>query len=229
MSGGRTPRDGARGPGGDVRDPANDARGPGDDVRDPVDDARGPGDGANAAAGDPGGPHGTEGGGTSPGPRRRLLPNTIIVGFLVLQFATCFKLVCPPKVFEALAPLRVACPPTLYPFLDYNMYNAARHAGEVFHDYRLLAEHGDGRTTALSVDEVGTTRWRLRGVAIDPLLDGDLRDAEITLHHWLRDHPDTVALRLMRTPHRLEDDGTLTELPREEALRVRVRDGRLLR
>lgn len=162
-------------------------------------------------------------------PRARWMPNGIIVAFLALQLAAGLKLVSPPKVLPALAAWRIAPSPMLYPFLEYNMYAGARYAGETLYDRRLVAVHADGHETALTATEAGVTRWALRGLAVEPLLDGNLGRANATLRGWLQAHPDVTGLRIVATPHHLGDDGRVTVLPLVEQARFGVRDGAITR
>ncbi len=160
--------------------------------------------------------------------RRRLLPNVVIVVFLGLQVAAGLKVSCPPKAIPALEPLRVACAPELWPFLEYNMYNSARWPGEVHHAYELVAEHADGREEVLSPARIGESYYDLRGRAIKGLIDGSLRRTERTLAAFLAATPSVRALRLEADRYRIEEDGTLTELSRAEIARHEVVDGRVL-
>lgn len=84
---------------------------------------------------------------TQGGPGRRVA-KIAIVGFLLLQSAAGFKLVCPPKA-ASLVPFRVLCPPSLWPFLDYNMYTEAHHEGEILAHLRVFATLDDGTIVEL--------------------------------------------------------------------------------
>lgn len=160
---------------------------------------------------------------------RRLVPNLVIISFLALQVAAGFKLTCPPEVLPALEPLRIACAPELWPFLEYNMYNGAREAGETHHAYDLIAEHRDGTEVLLTAQDAGVSYYDLRGRAIKGLLEGDLRRTTRVLGDALRASPGIVALRLEAQPYFMERDGTVSTLPRETIVRYAVREGELIR
>jgi hypothetical protein len=158
-----------------------------------------------------------------------VLSNAVIGAFLVLQVAAGFKLTCPPKVLPALEPLRVACAPELWPFLEYNMYNGARQAGEVHHAYDLIAETRDGGEQLLTHEAVGVSYYDLRGRAIKWLLADATAKTTLVLAEFLSQHPDIVALRIEAQPYRIEQDGSLTALPRTTLTHHAVRSGQILR
>jgi hypothetical protein len=153
----------------------------------------------------------------------------VIGVFLALQIAATFKLTCPPKAFPALEPMRVACAPEMWPFLEYNMYNGARQAGETHHAYDLIAEHGDGSEEVLTAERVGLSYYDLRGRAIKGLLQGSVMRTTLVLGGFLERHPHIVALRLEAQPYVLESDGTISSLPRTTITRRVVRAGQVLR
>ena len=54
----------------------------------------------------------------------------LIVLSLTLQFVASTRIFCPPRGLSGLAPLRVACPPRLWPFTDYPMFSEPHRAGD---------------------------------------------------------------------------------------------------
>ncbi len=157
----------------------------------------------------------------------RLLPNAIIISFLLLQIAAGLKLTCPPKSLPALEPLRIACAPELWPFLEYNMYNGARQPGEMHHAYELFMEFVDGSEALLTHEQAQISYYDLRGRAIKGLIDGHLVRTTGMLGEFLEQRPEIVALRLEADRYRIEDDGTLSQLPRITVTRHPVSGGKV--
>jgi hypothetical protein len=49
---------------------------------------------------------------------------------LCLQGVATSRFLCPPKSFTSLAPIRIACPPLLWPFTDYPMFSEPHRRGD---------------------------------------------------------------------------------------------------
>jgi hypothetical protein len=69
-----------------------------------------------------------------------LSPRVVSRGILVvlaLQLVAVSRVLCTPKDLPALPPIHVACPPALFPFLDYPMFRARFQYGERL-EYRTV-------------------------------------------------------------------------------------------
>ena len=91
-----------------------------------------------------------------------------ILVLLALQIVAGFKLLAPPKSFPALAHLRIAPSPTLYPFLDYNMYIASHFAGEALTRRLMFGVTTDGRKVRIRSLDLGVSQQEFRD-ALAPL------------------------------------------------------------
>ena len=60
----------------------------------------------------------------------RAVPTLLIVVSLALQGLATTRLLCPPKSFTALAPLRIASPTSLWPFTEYPMFSGPHRRGD---------------------------------------------------------------------------------------------------
>lgn len=54
----------------------------------------------------------------------------LLVLSLLLQGVATSRLLCPPNSLPSLAPLRIACPPLLWPFTDYPMFSEPHREGD---------------------------------------------------------------------------------------------------
>lgn len=147
-------------------------------------------------------------------PPARRLASLLIATFLLLQVVAGFKLLCPPESLAALGFLRVACSPALWPFLDYNMYIRAHHAGEELEKIELVAVWADGRRETLSAARLGKDVRDVRRELIGPLRRGELTAATLAaeLHGALGAVPPRI--ELVRRTWRVVDDGESAGPPR---------------
>jgi hypothetical protein len=85
----------------------------------------------------------------------------IAVSLLLQVFATT-RVLCPPRSLPALAPLRVACAPRLWPFIDYPMFSEPHARGEelAWVDARIVARDGTcASTTSHEVEPASGETW----------------------------------------------------------------------
>ncbi len=148
-------------------------------------------------------------------PRTRGAITTLIIGVLVMQVLTGFKVLCPPRKFEALQRFRVACAPTLWPFVDYNMYNGAHYPGWIGQKRSLIATLDDGTERVIEPEEVGLNAHDYRRWVIHKVMDGKEAAARDHLSRWSGPTARVTALRVDVEAWQLEDDGSLSELPVE--------------
>jgi len=145
------------------------------------------------------------------------------VTVLVLQVVAGFRLLCLPRAVAGGA-WRPCCPPALWPFLDYNMYDRAWYPGRDFAWYVLVGLAPDGRETVITHADMGVDfeRWRRWGVAA--FLRGDARAVQPFVD-GLPDPTAFVALRLEDHRRVLGEDGRLHERPPRRRRRLAVVDG----
>lgn len=141
--------------------------------------------------------------------------SALIVVVLTMQCLAGFKVLCPPKRFEWLQRFRIACAPTLWPFLDYNMYNGARYPGWVGTQRTVVARLGDGEELAVEPADVGLNPFDYSRWFVDDVVDGRARSAVERLARSTGREGDAVALRVDTAGWRLEADGSFTPLPVE--------------
>jgi len=139
-------------------------------------------------------------------------------GFLVaalgLQTVAGFKLLAPPLRFTALAPLRVAPSPTLWPFLDYDMYSRSMEAGSYADRWMLVALHSDQSERLLSPGDFGSTWREFRDEILWPVRDGHEGAASrVATRLEQRGGARPVAFRIERERLVIAEDG-LQVLPR---------------
>src|SRR5262245_46147536 len=112
---------------------------------------------------------GVEGGG---GRAWRIAVSVGIGACLVMQAIAGFRLVCPPKsLAPSLSWLRV-CAPSLWPFLDYDMYATPHHAGEAINQFRVFGRLEDGTEVPILPPDL-----RLDPYEFIRTFSGPLRDA----------------------------------------------------
>lgn len=162
--------------------------------------------------------------------RRRALASSVIVLFLALQAIAGFKLLCPPKRFEALAPLRICCSPMLWPFTDYQMYNGAYGPGVEIPRYRVVGVTVDGAEVPIGAEELGVahTAWR-RGL-VDAMLYTRLPAIQEILSGFVRRTGHALArVRLEDHPIRTRENGGIEDAPEKTLFTFLVqRDGTLI-
>jgi hypothetical protein len=116
-----------------------------------------------------------------------LSPRTVsrgILAVLALQIVAVSRVLCTPKDLPGLPSIHLACPPAIFPFLDYPMFRARFRYGERI-EYRTVIgvdEHGvehriapaegsearaaeDHAATALAGDPAPFCRWLAQGRA----------------------------------------------------------------
>ena len=152
----------------------------------------------------------------SPGPspgRHRLGPRLVVGAVLVLQFVAAFKLLCPPKAFESLRRFRLVCSPKLWPFTDYQMYDASYRAPLTVRGHQVVAVLADGRRVELTADALDMDhddfRWRF--------VDAVRRRRQARIDAGVRRFEEggggrVVRLELVERPVRLDEDGAIVRL-----------------
>jgi len=143
----------------------------------------------------------------------------VIVG---LQAVTGLKLVCPPRVLGDVEALRVACPPSLWPFTDYPMYEASYGPGSILPSYAVVLELADGSRASLAPADLDMTSRRFRREVIDRLLR-EQRGAVQRLAQRLLDESGrrVAAFVVENTPKRMDPD-RFVDLPVEQTLRIEL-------
>jgi hypothetical protein len=142
---------------------------------------------------------------------------------LLLQIVAGFRLLCMPRAVADGA-WRVCCPPDLWPFLDYNMYDRAWYPGRDFPWYVLVGIEADGRETVITAADMGVEfeRWRRWGVSA--FLRGDAEGVQPFVD-GLSDPAAFVSLRLEDHRRVLGEDGSLQVEPPSPRRKLSVVDG----
>ena len=158
-----------------------------------------------------------------PRPRGARAASCVIVIVLGLSVVAGFKLLCLPRAIAGDA-WRICCPPTLWPFLDYNMYDRAYYPGRSFPWYVLVGVDDEGHEVLLepAPDGRGFEDWRRRDVPAFLRLDLDV------LQDLADAHSDGRTLRRLRLedhPRVLGEDGRLHYDPTQVPRQVRIVDG----
>jgi len=104
--------------------------------------------------------------------RRRRLALAVIAAFLALQAVAGLKLLSPPERFAALAPLRVAPNPTLWPFLAYDMYTQSWPEGRAIARPRVVGIDAAGARHDVTPESVGLGFRTFRDDWMNPLRGG---------------------------------------------------------
>ena len=104
--------------------------------------------------------------------RRRRLALAVIATFLALQAVAGLKLLSPPERFAALAPLRVAPNPVLWPFLAYDMYTQSWPEGRAIARPRVVGVDAEGRRHDVTPESVGLGFRTFRDDWMNPLRGG---------------------------------------------------------
>lgn len=104
--------------------------------------------------------------------RRRRLALAVVATFLALQAVAGLKLLSPPERFAALAPLRVAPNPKLWPFLSYDMYTRSWPEGRAIARPRVVGLDAHGRRHDVTPESVGLGFRTFRDDWMNPLRGG---------------------------------------------------------
>jgi len=143
----------------------------------------------------------------------RLAPRLVIGAVLTLQFVAAFKLLCPPKAFPSLERFRVVCSPKLWPFTDYQMYDASYRAPLEVSGHQVFAQLDDGRRVELTAEALDMDHDAFRWRFVDAVrrrrserIDAGVRRFEE------RGGGAVTSLELVQRPLRLEEDGSITSL-----------------
>ncbi len=103
---------------------------------------------------------------------------------LGLQSLIAFKIPCPPKAIESLSHLRVCCPPTLWPFLDYNTYVAPHYEGEVVNRTVVVGIPQKGKPITLRSRDLGISQRQLREKFVPAVRRGNRESVRTMLRHF---------------------------------------------
>ncbi len=117
-------------------------------------------------------------------PRLPRLAALFVVSTLCLQVVAGFKLLAPPRRFEALAPLRLAPTPALWPFLDYDMYSNHWHEGRSIDRPRVVGIDAAGARHELDAEALGLPFRAFRDEWMNPLRGGDATCAARIAARW---------------------------------------------
>ena len=117
-------------------------------------------------------------------PRPPLPALGFVVVVLGLQVIAGFKLLAPPQRFTALAPLRLAPSPALWPFLDYDMYSNHWPEGRSIDRPRVVGVGVDGARYALTAEALGLSFRTFRDDWMNPLRGGDRARAAGIARRW---------------------------------------------
>ncbi len=117
-------------------------------------------------------------------PRPPLRALLFVVVVLALQVVAGFKLLAPPQRFRALAPLRLAPSPALWPFLDYDMYSNHWPEGRAIDRPRVVGIDANGARHALTADALGLSYRTFRDDWMNPLRGGDRTRAPELARRW---------------------------------------------
>jgi hypothetical protein len=104
--------------------------------------------------------------------RRRRLALAVSATFLALQAVAGLKLLSPPERFAALAPLRVAPNPKLWPFLAYDMYTQSWPEGRAIARPRVVGIDTKGMRHDVTPESVGLGFRTFRDDWMNPLRGG---------------------------------------------------------
>jgi hypothetical protein len=82
-----------------------------------------------------------------------------VLAILLLQTVASFRILCPPESIRTLAPLRLLCAPSLWPFLDYPMYAEAHYAAERIHRPVILGLLAGSVEVRIVPEDLGLHYW----------------------------------------------------------------------
>ncbi|MBL8840509.1 MAG: hypothetical protein JNL90_03150 [Planctomycetes bacterium] len=160
-------------------------------------------------------------------PRPPLPALGFVVVVLGLQVIAGFKLLAPPPRFTALAPLRLAPSPALWPFLDYDMYSNHWPEGRSIDRPRVVGLALDGVRHALTADALGLTYRTFRDEWMNPLRGGDRARATGIARRWRERGGAPLAEVLLENEPAIVTRGGVAAGPVRVEVRVDVRgDGR---
>lgn len=138
---------------------------------------------------------------------------------LGLQFVAAFKLLCPPRQFPSLAPLRVVCPPALWPFTDYQMYGAAFSPPVDVTVHEPIGRLDDGEEVPLDAESLGLSHDRWRRLFVDAIRRRKTeRVVDGVDRFFARTGRRVESIRLIERRYRLVEGGDIEELPARVAL-----------
>jgi hypothetical protein len=158
----------------------------------------------------------------SPGRRRAI--TSLIVLVIGLQAIAGFKLLCPPKALGFLAPLRIACPPTLWPFTDYPMYSRAWAAGSSLPRFRVVGYSRLGAALPFEREEFGVTHRRYREQFVQGLLIQAEDLYRPVLDVWRARYPELSRVELVEDPIVVLEGGDLVDGERRTLRSYRLAD-----
>lgn len=145
--------------------------------------------------------------------RPALLISGVIVFFLVFQGLATFRVLCPPENIKSLSFLRVGCPPTLWPFIDYPMYFVPHYEGEKIPQLKVVGTLVDGTNVEIQAEDLHLTFWLYQ----DFLQAVDQGDPEV-LHNYVELYQnyhgvELASLRLENNPIVISRDGMKSGTP----------------
>jgi hypothetical protein len=124
----------------------------------------------------------------------------VILFFLLFQAAATFRVLCPPESLDALASLRVACAPKLWPFLDYPMYADSHQAGETINRFQVVGTLKDSKEVVISPEDLGMNFWLFQPF-VHALGQGDIAEIKrYAAQYESRQGVELVQLRLETRP-----------------------------
>jgi hypothetical protein len=86
--------------------------------------------------------------------RARTRATLLIATVVSLQFLVSSRLLCPPRALVERGIPRIACPPSLWPFIDYPMFSAPHPRGETLAWVEARILSASGELTSSSAREV---------------------------------------------------------------------------
>ena len=148
---------------------------------------------------------------------RRAISRVIAVVLAAQSFAIS-RLLCTPRELESRLSVHLACPPALFPFLDYPMFRAGVRYGETLEFQRIIALDQSGEAHQVSPHAGPQTR------AVEAAAEEALRDNPEDLRAWLASSrsPSGAGWTLARV-ERVElvlERGGFVERSRRELVRV---------
>ena len=139
--------------------------------------------------------------------REFIAASIVIVGFLVLQVGSTFKVFCPPKALTNRGMPILACDPSLYPFLEYPMYSSPHYVGDVVDVYDLYATLSDGKEVRVLADQDFVNFWHYQQF-VDAIRAGD-KDliGKFVRIYEQEYHVQAASFRLEDTPWTIQAEG----------------------
>jgi hypothetical protein len=129
------------------------------------------------------------------------IAGTSLLILLVFSLQAVASFACPSRGSRILAPLRVFCAPTLWPFVDYPMYSRAHYEGDKYTHRRVIGIYSDSSESTLHWTDFDVPFYLFTRIFLRAVDAGDLETIQVFVDRFHRTgRKSMIGLRLEAHP-----------------------------